>query len=185
MSEPIGMSISIGGTLPANLLDEFLSAVKDEISDVNEGPLTIEDLKAEAGNGSITWQGTSNYGLCQDLTKFCREHNLSYNQSSDAKDEYDATMEYWVPGMKDPVSLETNAEGRLRVDATKVRPLMDLLLSLLKNRDSLATFIGVEGLESIVEKGLKKPSTLHAILKKHIDKLLPVPPSIPAFNIKE
>lgn len=185
MSEPIGMAISIGGTLPTNLLEEFIDLIKDEISDVNEGPLTVEDLKTEAGTTCLNWQGTSNYGLCPALTKFCRKHKLSYHQSSDAKDEYDASVEYWVPGMKESVSLETSSDGDLRVRANEVRPVCDLLISLIENPDSLPTFIGVEGLKDIIEKSLKNPKSLMKLLKKKINKLLPVPPSLPPFIIKE
>jgi len=32
MSEPIGMTIKIGGVLPANLIEEFISTVRDDIS---------------------------------------------------------------------------------------------------------------------------------------------------------
>lgn len=185
MSEPIGMSIEIGGTLPANLIDEFFSAIQDDISDIFQGPTSEEDLKTEAGKGSITWMGTANYGLCNDLFAFCENHKLSYLHHSDASGQYDATIAYWLPGMKEAVSLESSQEGSVRVAAEDVRPLFDLLLSLVENKDSLAKFIGVEGLEDIVEKGMKKPSSLLSLLEKRIEKLLPVPPSIPSFIIKE
>lgn len=79
MSEPIGMTIEIGGTLPASLIEEFLEIVCDDLDNIT-GPLTHEDIKALSKSDVIRYDGTANFGLCQDLTKFCIKHQLSFVQ---------------------------------------------------------------------------------------------------------
>lgn len=185
MSEPIGMSIEIGGALPANLIEEFLDSIKDVLGDIEYGPLTEDELLKEVGR-PIKWGGVSNYGMCDEIVAFCEKHNLSYVHHSDAKYEYDASVAYWTPGMKNPVSLKSDNDNNCLVDAATIRPLTDLLLAVAKDgKNALPLFVGVPSLEDVIEIGLKSYPKMLSALKKKINNLLPVPSALPAFTIKE
>jgi hypothetical protein len=89
MSEPIGISIEIGGELPESLLEQLLNAAENQIEDVSEGPTSMKNLRAANGK-TLKWMGLANYGDVSDLTAFCKEHNLSYLFHCEGKYEYSA-----------------------------------------------------------------------------------------------
>jgi hypothetical protein len=187
MSEPMGMHIDIGGELPASLIEEFLKTANDEIGERLDGPDTETELRTIiSAPNTIRWSGISNYGMCNELTAFCREHNLSYVHHSEASGEYDAGIYYWVPGMKGQGYVQSDSSENIMVNAEQVRPLMDLLLALLKNGEkALPLFMNNEHLGKIVQKGLKNYKKMLAELPKTINKMLPVAPILPPLTIKE
>lgn len=186
MSESIGMRISIGGTLPASLIEEFLSEIKDELSDLT-GPTTKQELMAEAkGKSSIRWDAITNYGECDSLKSFLKKHNLGYIHHAEATCEYDAAVKYWVPGMKEEKEQASNQSGDQMIAVEKIRPICQLLLEYAKRgKDALPLFIGTEGIKDIVEKGLKDHKKVLPLLEKSIQRLFPGEPTLPPFIIKE
>jgi len=181
MSEPIGCSIKIGGDLPEELIEELVNAINDEMSDLNQYP---DDIKSVSGKETLTWGGTSNYGMVDGVVSFCMEHNLSYIHHCDAKYEYDAMIAWWAPGMKNERTVKSDNDSDNLVAVTTIRPLCDLLLAMSKDGDkALPLFIGNEALEHIVDKGLKNPKRLPVLLRKELDSLLPTPPTLPVFRI--
>lgn len=183
MSEPIGMSIEIGGNLPESLIKEFLETMADEISE-STGPDTEKGLRASAGKKAIKWYGMADYGEVDDLKKFCKHHDLSFIHHSEAKYEYDASIDFWVPGMKEIEVLNSTQDGDVMVNATAVRPLCDFLLAYIENGPkAFPLYINTPGLVKIAEAGLKKPAKALELIRKRIQTLLPVEPVIPPFVI--
>jgi hypothetical protein len=183
MSEPIGMSIEVGGNLPDSLVEEFMGKLTDEISE-STGPYTEKELRVTAGKKPIKWYGMADYGEVDDLKKFCREHDLSFIHHSEAKYEYDASIDFWVPGMKEIEVLNSTQDGDVMVNATAVRPLCDFLLAYIDNGPkAFPLYINTPGLIKIAEAGLKKPAKALALIRKRIQTLLPVEPMLPPFII--
>jgi len=183
MSEYIGMSIEIGGDLPRNFIEEFLCIINNELSEIT-GPCSEADLKDEAGKGAIQLIGSSNYGMCDNLTAFCRQHNLSYIHHCDAKYDLSAYNYFWVPGMKKSQAVASNQDGQMLILESDIRPICDLMLAVIKNgNEALPLFIGNDRLKCIVEKSLKNPKKLYELLVKEINHLLPVIPVLPPFRI--
>jgi hypothetical protein len=185
MGESIGMKITIGGELPADLIEQFLTELKDDLYEIT-GPTTEAELRREAGKHPIDWFATSNYGECESLKSFCENNNLSYIHQCEAKYEYDGEVSYWIPGMKQEVSCKATQDGDLTVKVDQIRPLVLLLLEYAKMGDkALPLFISVDYLKDLVEKGLKYPKKFLPSLEKTLQKLLPGTPNIPTFKIKE
>ena len=197
MSEPIGMNIEIGGELPASLIKDLLEAISEEIGELNEGPddeaglrqsIIRKDVNGQPAPDSVNWMGISNYGMCDDLTSFCRDHNLSYIHHSEASGEYDAYTYYWVPGMKEQEVSKSDNGGNCMVDADRVRPVTDFLVALARDGEkALPLFLNAdqEDLKKLVTKGLKNYKRMLNDLPKTINKLLPVEPELPPLTIKE
>jgi hypothetical protein len=192
MSEPMGMHIDIGGVLPASLINELLEAINDEIGERVGGPDTEAELRETLSTmetpDTIRWDGLSNYGMCDDVTAFCRKHGLSYIHHSEANGEYDAYTYYWVPGMDGQEAIQSDSGGNCMVDADKVRPLADFLLALARDGEkALPLFLNTDHdeLKKLVTKGLKNYKRMLNDLPKVINRLLPVTPELPPLTIKE
>jgi len=70
------------------------------------------------------------------------------------------------------------------VPAHETRPVVELLLEMVKQGiAALPKFISTPGLEDIVEKGLKNPDKLYDLLRKEVNKSLPVLPKLPPLII--
>lgn len=168
--EEIGMSIEIGGTLPRKLINDFLSLSVDD----SGAPSTPETLAQWHGPTAITqstvrWEGTTNFGECHELKAFLRKHRLSYIHRCNANDEYDASIEYWLPGLKKPVSLPSNQDGCPVVQVCAIEPLINLILKAAWN--------------PVPHKTLANPQL--ARLEKQIRKLLVHVPTLPPLTIEE
>jgi hypothetical protein len=189
MSEYFGMTIEIGGTLSAGLIPEFLEELTDELSDIN-GETTEQELRqAIKKNSSIKWYAQSNYGECDSLKRFCRAFGLSYIHTSEAKDEYNAQVCYWTPGMPIESSNNASQDGLVTIPITEVRPLVMALLAYAKDPENSLPLLITEksGLvKNAVEKGLKKnPKEFLKIIEEELLSLLAVEPELPPFMIKE
>lgn len=65
-----------------------------------------------------------------------------------------------------------------------VRQLCDLLLAMTKEGlAALPRFLNNDRLKDIVEKGLKNPKKLHDLLRKEVDRVCPVIPTLPPLRI--
>jgi hypothetical protein len=162
-----------------------LGALQDECYDII-GPTTVKQLHAEAGKKPIKWHATANYGECDNLKAFCVENNLGYIHHSDSTFESNASLVYWMPGMKHEYYMESNQEHSMVVEVNTIKPYTDLLLEYAKRgADALPLFIGSEILAETIEKCLKKPKKALEIIGKRINNLLPGDPILLPFIIKE
>ena len=189
MSEYLGMTIEIGGEFPAGLVSEFLKELTDELSEIN-GSTTEQELRQEAkGKKAIKWYAQSNYGECDSLKKFCREHGLGYIHTSEAKYEFNAQVCYWVPGMPEESSNEANQDGDVTIPASEVRPLVFALLAYANDpKNALPLLITEKNgiVKKAVEKGLKKnPKEFLKIIEKELNDRLAIEPKLPPLTIKE
>ena len=195
MSEPIGMSITIGGILKASKIEEFLNAIQEDISSLYEGPTTETDLRNAIGN-PITWDGISNYGICDAVFAFCENNKLSYKHHCEAKYEFDAGTSFWRPGMKEARAMASNANADTLVRVEALKPICDLLFSLAEQgKTALPLFLNYETVDSeaslhhnlteLVELGSRNYKAMLKRIKKTLNDLLPTVESIPAFVIKE
>jgi len=188
MSEPIGMTIEIGGNLSADKISDFIDLVKDNISDLQDGDPTESDLRAISGKETLRYTGVSNYGLCNDLMTFLKKNKIGYIHRSDAKYEYDGMINYWIPGMKKEMCIRCTSEGSPTVDIHLIKPFCDLLITMLGQSDPgkvLPAFIDSkdEDIKDIVEQGLKNHKKIPEILKQKLEELCPSLPFLPAFRI--
>jgi hypothetical protein len=185
MSEPMGLTIEIGGELPARLINEFLLAFDEECVDIT-GPTTEPELRKEAGKKSIEWYATANYGECDDLKTFCRKHKLGYVHHVEASNEYNASITYWIPGMRSETYIQSNQDSSPVVNVDEIKPIVSLLLEYAKiGKDAIPLFVGTKDLEDIIEKCSKRPGRIHQILEKRINQILHLKPKLPAFILKD
>ena len=178
------MTIEIGGELPAGLINEFFAALDSDCYDTT-GPITDGELRQASGK-PIKFYATSNYGECDDIKAFCIKHKLGYIHYVDATNEYNASLSYWVPGMKNETCLQSNQESDVVVNIYEIKPIINLLLEYAKRgKDAIPLFIGDKFLTNIIEKCCKKPGRTLQIIEKRINQLLPGEPKLPPFTIKE
>jgi hypothetical protein len=179
------MSIKIGGTLPANLIAEFLKKVNNELNEIT-GPTTEKGLRNS--KDLISYYACSSYGECYDLKDFCKKNKLGYIHTCEANSDYDATCKYWIPGMKNEVILLTNHNGYPTINCDQIRPLFDLLLKFAKDGDKCLPLLindDNEDTQDIIEKSLKNSKRFIPMMTKKINELLPIIPKLPPFSIKE
>jgi hypothetical protein len=177
MSEPIGMGITIGGNLKRSDIEEFLNVLNNDIYDISgPGPDCDVDFP-ESGKVKNTWYGTSNYGECDDLKAFCESHGLAYIHNCSGSHDSTASISYWVPGMKEPRSEFATTDGVTVVEVSRIRPYLDLLLTVLKDGiESLPLLINDPNVNDVVTKALKSKKP-YAVLEKEFKRILP--PAIP------
>jgi len=186
MSEPIGLNLEVGGDLPASLVPELIQTLKGDLYDINGGPTDVSNVHSL--KGPVSWYATSNWGECDDLKIFLRKNYLSYIHKCDASGEYDASVSYWIPGMKAEWVLQGNTNGDVVLAVDAIKPLCDLLLSLAESGPkALPLFIDSksETVKEIVQKALKTGNhkRIYTSLRKHIEALMPTVPTLPPFRI--
>jgi hypothetical protein len=183
--ESIGVYIHIGGALHESLINEFVQLAIDEISFYDD---FNSDFVREADGQSLLLEGTADYGLCKDIHAFCIEHGLSFKHTCEAKDEYNADMTYWHPGMEDPETfmIGSNEESVIRV--AQIKPLMKFMSALIadgmealpKNLDDQD-----EAIQRLVKIGLDSgKETLLVEINKYFESLYPPEDfEVPTFTI--
>ena len=179
MSEPIWMSIKIGGNLSKDLYEELTDLLKNTIAEVEWD--TIKKLPKNVDN---IFRGSSNYGECDDIKAFCETHNLSYIHKCEATAEYDASISYWVPGMKEPAHSKATQSGEAVVPVEAIRPYLNMLIQLVKEGlECIPLLINDSDVGNTVTKMLKSKKPYN-VLEKEIKKLLPETlPNIPELTI--
>jgi hypothetical protein len=164
MGEYYPGEITIGGKVPAALLDEFLSAAAStgaSVGDYEEAVFaagTVEELlKVLDEDGHLRLaDAQASYGQFEELEAFCVEHGIPFDRHSDAKYEFDAENVYFRPGMKAPESVPSNNAGDDLFSADAVRPV-------------------VKELTKVVTAGLTREKLKAAAVKiiRHLNSLLP------------
>lgn len=215
MSEPIYMSIEIGGELHISKLEGLFSIIKDEGMDMMDGPPTDEWLKvfgaseeelpllmssslsvegkkilearmrgAKRVELSAQWGMTTNYGECDDIKAFCVQNALSYEHYYSSGPEWDAGRKYWVPGMKEELSVQDSEESGEVISIQKVRPLFNLLVAVGKEgKGILDSFKGDEEVKRFVQIGKRSLPQMYTAIEKRINNIMPVPPVIPPLTV--
>jgi hypothetical protein len=185
MSEPTGMSITIGGSLKHSNIGAFLEAFISSIDDNSgPGPDLAEDFPESGKVSKNTWYGTSNYGECDDLKAFCEEHGLAYRHDCSGSHDSTASITYWLPGMKEAKSTFATTDGVSVVEMDTIRPYLNMLLMILKDGiESLPLLINDPDVNEVVTKALKSKKP-YAVLEKEFKRILPpIIPKIPDLII--
>lgn len=183
MSEPIWMSITIGGTITKKLYKELIGILKDEIrEDVFHQTIDeIEDFPVEVSN---TFSGQSHYGECDDIKAFCEKHNLSYFHKCGGTEEYDTTISYWTPGMKEAKSDITLQSGDQVVTVKTIQPYLNMLTQIIKEGLPCLPLLLNDPIVGDTVTKMLKSKTPYIVLEKEIKALIPDPiPSIPELII--
>jgi len=122
MSTPLFAEICIGGTLPASLVPDFVTSIRDDYYNFN----VSEDIKELTdAHTMMAWLNTganksdgrpyigvdgsllivnpeARYGEFSELETFCFNNNLSYIRTSSGGGEIEPEVAWWVPGMIAP-----------------------------------------------------------------------------------
>ena len=187
MSEPIGMSIKIGGTLPESLVKELVEEINDDIYDSNIDTKTDLLKCGTRGESAFKIYGMANYGECDDVKEFCRRNKLSYIHHCEASCEYNSSISFWTPDMKAESQAFSTQNADVMVDARNIRSLMDFVLAIIEmGEKALPLFLNEKydgTVKDIAETALKNPKKLLSLLKKRVNKIIPVPPIMPPFKI--
>lgn len=183
MSEPISVSLEIGGTIPDSLVDRLIECINDDI-DRSEGPLTRVEM--EGRNDSLTVYGMANYGLCESTHSFCIENDIPFIIHADASGEYNADTTFFVPGMEDSENYATDQNETAIVRSSQVRPMFDLLIALIEGDiKALPKFINNPAVCNLVKDCLESPDDIVSHLKERINEILPreAPDNVPPLII--
>jgi hypothetical protein len=138
MSDRFPGEITIGGKLPAALLDEFLGEVASTGASVGgyDGPAfdckNADDLRQalDTDRHLVLADAEASYGQFEELEAFCVKHGLPFDRHSDAKYEFDSVNVRFRPGMKRPVEVPSDNCGENLTDADKLRPVAKALARL-------------------------------------------------------
>jgi hypothetical protein len=186
LSEYISTYFEVGGKLPASLIDAFLNVASDDINNMI-GPDTREEL-LELDNEICRFDGTANYGLCNELSKFCREHDLPFITHSEVCIEYNADTTFWLPGMEEPETFYTDANNNPIVPFNDISPLVRFMYAvIIDGKNALPIFINDEcsRVKDLVAVGLDKGYPEFLIkLQGAIEEALPqILPELPPLVI--
>jgi hypothetical protein len=186
MPEPIGTYFEVGGTLPASLMEEFLECATDDLDNF-QGDGSVEELEAVSGEEPIRFDGNANNGLCNRLSKFCKEHDLTYVTHSEANGECNADTTYWMPGMEYPETFYTDVNNNAIVPFNDISPLVNFMYAvIIDGKEALPKFINDDcnRIKDLVAVGLNKGYPefliqLQAAIEEALPKtLIKVPPLV-------
>ena len=183
MSEPFGVSITIGGTIKFTDLEEFCDVIKEDMNEIT-GPTSPEEFPVIGTVPCNTWYAQANWGDIDSLKAFCKSHNLPYKATCDPQGEYDGEIVYWIPGMKHVEILTMNGNGNSTILVDTIRPYTNMLITLVKGGlEQLPLLIHDEHVGPLVTKMLKS-KTPYKVLEKALNSIIPEPvPAIPDLII--
>ena len=115
------------------------------------------------------------------------EHGLSFINQAEAKCDYNADATYFVPGMEDVESYNTDQNGNAVVRLDQVKPLIELLLELAEHGDkALPKFLNNPAVADLVKDCLDSPADIIKNIKERLSEVLPQEaPDIPPLIIDE
>lgn len=183
MSDPISVSLEIGGIISASLVDQLLACINYDI-DRGDGPLTR--IEMEGRNDSLTVYGMADYGLCNKTHNFCIEHQIPFIIHAEASGECNADTTFFVPGMEDSENYMTDQNETAVVRSSQVRPMFDLLIALVEgDLKALPKFMNNPAVRDLVKDCLESPDDIISHLKERIDEILPreAPDNVPPLII--
>jgi len=151
MSEPIWVSMHIGGTLTEHL-DSFVDAMQ-EFSEGTEGG-SYSSLVTNSGHYYV--EGRVNWGNPEETKSFCQAHDLPYEWRCDGTYEYAPECGFWVPGKKEGV-FSANSEGKPVVTMEQARKLLQQAINAIKTENKRAIEPLTRGMEQLCPKWPKIP----------------------------
>jgi hypothetical protein len=186
MSEPIFTTIEIGGIISKTLMDELIKCLCDDLENMND-VLELDNIENFIDR-TFSCNGFANWGSCDSTKEFCRKNNIPYDERNEAKDEYEATVKCWLPGMDEEIEEATDANFHTTIRANDIKPYIDFLLKLTKEKDPknlLALYINDPVLKDTVALCYKDPEKIYSIIAEKMKELLPLEiPELPDFIIE-
>jgi hypothetical protein len=142
MSDCFPGGITIGGKVPAALVEELLGVVASAGVSVGayDGPAfackTAADLRQvldENGRLLLASDRTPN-GQFAEMEDFCVRHGIPFDRHSDARHGFKAENVMYRPGMKRPAEVPSGDGGDVLLRAETVRPLAKEVARLVTAR---------------------------------------------------
>ena len=139
MADHFPGEITIGGKVPADLLEAFLGELNSAEAKVGgyDGAdaafQSARELREALNNDGHLFlvDDQAQCGMFEDLEAFCVKHGIAFDRHSDAKYEYDAENVYFRPGMKEPESVPSNNDGEALLRVETIRPVAKELARLV------------------------------------------------------
>jgi hypothetical protein len=138
MADRFAGEITIGGNVPAALLEEFLEEVRSTgalVGDYEGSPFeatSAEQLRqALDGSGHLNLvDAEAHYGMFEELEGFLCAHDIPFDRHSDGQYEFDAENVVFRPGMERPLEMLADKSGNTLVRVDEVRPVATELARL-------------------------------------------------------
>lgn len=185
MSEPIYTTFEIGGNISKSLMDELIECLCNDLDNMGD-VLDTDDIESFTFNGYFSCNGYADWGSCNETKKFCKKNNLPFRESNEAKDDMEATVTFWVPGMEDDEEVYTDANQRPVIISGTLKPLTNLYFDCVKNNtEGLTKNSENPVLKPIIDECLSEPQRALDIIELEIkSKFPPDVPDLPDFIIE-
>lgn len=148
MSERMAAEISIGGKIPAQLVDELCGAIDAagvalEWGDGFFSPKTSQDLlkaRTERDGALVLWlcDEQASWGRFDGLEGFLREHGIPFTRRNDGGAVYDGALVEYRPD-SDTICLPTNSDGEPVIAVSLLAPADGLLAGALEQLENGST----------------------------------------------
>ena len=138
MGEYFPAEITIGGKVPARLLEEFLAEIRSagaKVGGYDGAEFACQDAEElrqaldESGHLFLV-DDQASFGMFEDLEGFLVDNGIPFDRHTDTKHEFDAENVRFRPGMKRPARVSSNSLGDDLMDVDKVRPVAKALARL-------------------------------------------------------
>jgi hypothetical protein len=142
MADRFAGEITIGGKVPAALLEEFLAELNSTGASIGgyDGPefgaQTAEQLRKvldESGHLFLV-DDQARYGQFEQLEAFLCEHGIPFDRHSEGKYEFKPENVGFRPGMKKPLVVQSDNDGNELLNVERVRPMAKELAQLATGR---------------------------------------------------
>lgn len=181
MAERIFTTFKIGGSINSSLIDELTEHLCNDLENMND--VLGDDNIEEFINDYFSCNGFAEWGSCNETKAFCKKHNLSYQEYTEAKDDMEATVTFWVPGMEEDEEIYTDNNERPTIIVDSIKPFLDLYFDCVKG---LTGHMDEPVLKNIINECLSSPNQALEIIEKKIRSLFPPEvPDLPNFVIHE
>jgi len=165
--------ITIGGKLPAMLLEEFLGELNSMGAKVGAYDGAEFDAKTAADlrqvldeNGHLFLaDDQARNGQFEELERFCVDHRIPFDRHSDARHEFNAENVMFRPGMKRPAEVPSNNDGDALLRVESIRPVAKELARLVTTKLTR---------EVVLAAARKVIRQLYALLPPEIEPLPPL-----------
>jgi hypothetical protein len=184
MSEPIEMTIEIGGILKEELIDELIIAINDDIYDITGGDDWGKNIRKSLKSLIIT--GTANYGECANVKSFCRDNALNYLHMACGNGVYDGTLSFYIPGIlfNTEKVFYVNSQNDIIIFQDEIKPLFNFMLWYAntdnRNYPPPEQFHEIDGLIEAYNS-----NKILSFLQDQLQRFMPDIPQIPPLIIKK
>jgi len=187
MSDSVVSWVKIGGVLKKSLVAKLAKAVEDSAIGsvtINNIEVALSALKIEKSIMHASHKLKINIvtDSGEDIKKFCRVHNLTYNYFSEAEDEYNAELCFWKPGMKEERCTYAMQSSEELVAANEITPLCNFMFEALKYGMHYA-LVDKRFKDLNFIKEHKSGLDIYNLLEKELKQVLWIHPVIPPFEL--